>query len=89
MMKQDLSMQSINVVKERYEDWLLSLPGVVGVALSMSRRRTKDGLVDQPVIKVLVSSLKDLKTGSGSSSIPEALESVPVEVEEVGEFNAL
>lgn len=85
-MQQDQSLERVNEVKNRYEDQLLQLPGVVGVAVSAGGgQETEAG---RYVIKVLVSHGKNQGGGSGESPIPESLEGVPVEVEETGEFHA-
>lgn len=85
-MREDLLMQKANAVKERYENWLLSLPGVVGVMLSTRDRMTGAAEAGaEPVIKIMVSSLKDLKTGA----IPSELEGVRVEVEVTGKFRPM
>ena len=72
----DPMIQEVTQIQDRYTDWLLQIPGVVGTATTI----LPDG---QYAIKILTRYLgveKDLS---------ESLEGVPVVVEEVGDISAL
>lgn len=72
----DPTIQEVMQIQDRYTDWLLQIPGVVGTATTI----LPDG---QYAIKILTRYLgveKDLS---------EFLEGVPVVVEEVGDIRAL
>lgn len=72
----DPTIQEVTQIQDRYTDWLLQIPGVVGTATTM--------LPDsQYAIKILTRYLGMEK------ALPEFLESVPVVVEEVGDIRAL
>jgi hypothetical protein len=68
---------TIEQVKDRYTSNLMSIEGVVGVAIGLEQ--------DQPVIKVYVSAADgDLQT-----RVPRELEGYPVSIESTGEIRAL
>ena len=72
----DPTIQEVTQIQDRYTDWLLQIPGVVGTATTILPN-------DQYAIKILTRYLgveKDLS---------ESLEGVPVVVEEVGDIRAL
>ena len=72
----DPMIQEVMQIQDRYTDWLLQIPGVVGTATT----NTADG---QYAIKILTQYLGMEK------DLPESLEGVPVVVEEVGDIRAL
>jgi hypothetical protein len=69
-------IQEVTQIQDRYTDWLLQIPGVVGTATTI----LPDG---QYAVKILTRYLGMEK------ALPESLEDVPVVVEEVGEIRAL
>ena len=73
----DHGMEAALQVKARHDDFLLSLPAVVGHAVGFSRSGT--GTV---VIRVYVTK----QTPVLLRRVPASLEGVPIEVEEVGEI---
>lgn len=72
----DSTIQEVMQIQDRYTDWLLQIPGVVGTATTI----LPDG---QYAIKILTRYLGVEK------DLPESLEGVPVVVEEVGDIRAL
>jgi hypothetical protein len=72
----DSMIQEVTQIQDRYTDWLLQVPGVVGTATTI----LLDG---QYAIKILTQYLGVEK------DLPESLEGVPVVVEEVGDIRAL
>lgn len=72
----DPTIQEVTQIQDRYTDWLLQIPGVVGTATTI----LQDG---QYAIKILTRYLGVEK------DLPEFLEGVPVVVEEVGDISAL
>jgi len=72
----DPEIQRVSQVKDRYDDYLLNLPGVVGHGVALSQ----DGS-GRPVIVLF---LKDANVAVGS--LPSAIEGVSVETQVTGEF---
>ncbi|AEA47435.1 hypothetical protein [Archaeoglobus veneficus] len=71
-------MVSIDDIRSKYEEELLSIEGVVGVGIGEAADK-------KPCIKVYVVKIDEkLK-----KTIPSELEGFPVELEEVGEIKAL
>lgn len=85
-LENQVTIDRIQQVKEKHQDWLLAKPHVVGVGIGL---RHKDGMrtnqlalvvmVDQKVPRVLLSE-EDL--------IPSEIDGVPVDVKEVGSIKA-
>ncbi len=73
----DRGMASVEEVKKRHEAHLMKTPGVVGVGIGKSGKRT--------VIRVYVA--KD--SPKVRKAVPESLEDVPVEIVVSGPFKAL
>ena len=72
-----MSLGGVRQIKEKHEDWLLSLPGVVGVGIGKSPS-------GELCIRVYI------KRGMASSSdrIPNKLDGVGVIAQEVGDIVA-
>ena len=70
-------MASVEEVKKRHEARLMKTPGVVGVGIGWSGKRT--------VIRVYV----ERDSPKVRRAVPEALEDVPVEIVVSGPFKAL
>jgi hypothetical protein len=68
---------SIQAVQERHLDWLMCVPGVVGVGIGECD--------DTPCIKILASEL----TREIADQIPSMLDGYPVAVDIAGGFHAL
>lgn len=68
---------SIKEVKEKYQDQLMALPGVIGVGIG--------AVNNEHVIKVLVIK----QTKKLARKIPKELETYKVVIEETGEIRAL
>lgn len=75
---EEMEKTSIEDVRSRYDDQLLSQEGVVGVGTG----KTSTG---EPCIKVYVIE----KTPELEDTIPKELEGYTVEIEEIGEVKAL
>ncbi len=74
----DPELERVSQVKDRYDDYLLHLPGVVGHGVSLSQ----DGS-ERPVIMLF------LKDGNVAvENLPTTVEGVPVETQVTGEFRA-
>ena len=72
----DPELEHVSQVKDRYDDYLLNLPGVVGHGVSLSQ----DGS-GRPVIVLF---LKDSNVPVGN--LPTTIEDVSVETQVTGEF---
>jgi hypothetical protein len=72
----DPELERVSQVKDRYDDYLLSLPGVVGHGVSLSQ----DGS-GRPVIVLF---LRDSNVSTGN--LPSTIEDVSVETQVTGEF---
>jgi hypothetical protein len=72
----DSTIQEVTQIQDRYTDWLLQIPGVVGTGITI----LPDG---QYAIKILT------RYQGVEKDLPESLEGVPVVVEEVGDIRAL
>ena len=70
----------VKEIQKRYADELMALPNVTGVGIG-----EKDGA---HVIKVFVVRKVPLSTLSDSERIPDRLEGVPCDVEEIGVVSA-
>jgi virginiamycin B lyase len=73
-------VEAVSLVKDRYDDFLLSLPEAVGHGVSYSN--TGSGRV---VIRLFLKRMTD----AALRAAPTSLEGVPVEVEETGEYHAI
>jgi hypothetical protein len=72
----DPELERVSQVKDRYNDYLLHLPGVVGHGVSLSQDRS-----GRPVIMLF---LKDAHVPV--ENLPTTVEGVPVETQVTGEF---
>lgn len=73
------AIEAVTRVKERHENRLLSIPGVVGLGVGIS-----DRVSGQPVIEIYVKQATDALRGS----LPAALDGVQVKIVETGEIVA-
>ena len=67
---------TIETIKTKYEEKLMQLPNVIGVALGEKRGKR--------VIRVLVSNKVSKSSLHAEEMIPETLEGFEVDVEEIG-----
>ncbi len=73
------AVEIVNRVKERHEEAILELEGVVGIGIGLSKVAP-----EEPVIEIYVKKpAKEMK-----HVIPEMLEDVPVKIVETGEIVA-
>lgn len=70
-------MEEVAAIKERHEKELMALEDVVGLGVGVSSQ-------GQPCIVAFLRRL----TSELEARIPSTIEGVPVEIEEVGEFEA-
>ena len=70
----------VKEVKQRYADELMALPNVTGVGIG-----EKDGA---QVVKVFVVRKVPLSTLSERERVPDTLEGIPCDVEEIGVLSA-
>jgi len=76
----DPEVEAVSQVKDRYDDFLLNLPEVVGHGVSYSE--SGSGRV---VIRLFLRRITD----AARRAAPASLEGVPVEIEETGEYRAI
>ncbi len=70
----------VETVRQRHEDRLMRLPNVIGVGIG-----ERDGT---EIIKVFVTHKADQASLPPDEVIPDSLDGVPIEVEEIGEVKA-
>jgi hypothetical protein len=71
-------------VKARYEDHLLSQPGVLSVGVGLRQRGGK--LTDDVCIVVMVRDKSSIDNLPPDQVLPEQIEGVPVDVQESGDI---
>lgn len=76
----DPAVEFVSGVKDRYDDYLLHLPGAVGTGVAYAA----DGSG-----KVVIRLLLRARTEASVEAAPAELEGVPVEIEEVGDLSPL
>jgi hypothetical protein len=76
----DLRMAAASQVKDRYEDYLLGLPEVVGHGVGYARDGSR-----RPVIQLYLRKATD----QARQAAPASLEEIPIEIHETGEFQAI
>lgn len=74
-----VAVEAVTRVKERHENRLLSIPGVIGLGVGIS-----DRVAGQPVIEIYVKQVTDALR----ASLPTALDGVQVKIVETGEIVA-
>ena len=80
------TMDDVQSIKTRYEDALLSLPGVVGVGVGMRQRGGQ--WTDEVCIVVSVQNKRPEDVLDPTEIVPREIEGVPVDVLEVGELSS-
>lgn len=80
------TMDDVQAIKTRYEDALLSLPGVVGVGVGMRQRGGQ--WTDEVCIVVSVQNKRSEDVLDPTEILPREIEGVPVDVLEVGEVSS-
>ncbi len=71
---------SIDLVKKKYEEMLMNLPGVVGVGIGLKSKKK--------AIKVFVGRLPEERP-QPEQAIPKSLDGYEVDVEEIGTLECL
>jgi hypothetical protein len=74
---QSAEFRRLKSIQSRHEDEIMAIPGVVGIGIG---RGAADGLA----FKVLVA----VRTPAIEAAVPDDIEGVPVDVEEIGEIVA-
>ena len=72
----------IQEIKARYEDQLLAKANVIGVGVGL--RRKSGVTTDEPVLVVLVSHKVPKAQLAEGDFVPDRIEDVPVDVQEIG-----
>jgi len=81
-----VNFEKARVVKEKFETELLKLENVVGVGIGL---RKKDGIYTDEVALVVMVKKKVLEIELAQADlIPQELEGVEVDVQEIGEVRA-
>jgi len=80
------TMDDVQAIKARYEDALLSLPGVVGVGVGMRQRGGQ--WTDEVCIVVSVQNKRPADVLDPAEIVPHEIEGVPVDVLEVGDVTS-
>ncbi len=81
-----VNFEKARVVKEKFETELLKLENVVGVGIGL---RKKDGIYTDEVALVVMVKKKMLEIELAQADlIPQELEGVEVDVQEIGEVRA-
>jgi len=81
-----VNFEKARVVKEKFETELLKLENVVGVGIGL---RKKDGIYTDEVTLVVMVKKKVLEIELAQADlIPQELEGVEVDVQEIGEVRA-
>lgn len=78
--------QEVLMVKESHESELMGKSNVVGVGVGL--RKAAGQLTDEIAVVVMVSKKVDEDALDPNDRIPHLLDSVPVDVQEVGEISA-
>jgi hypothetical protein len=79
-------MARVDAVREKYEDWLLSLPHVVGVGVGYPVRNGE--MLDEVGLIVMVDEKVVEDVLGADDLIPRELDGVPVDVQTMGTFTA-
>ncbi len=74
------------VVKDAYQEALLTLPNVVGVGIGMQQKGGRP--TGEVALVVMVSHKVDANSLDAKDIIPAKIEGVPVDVQEVGTIRA-
>jgi hypothetical protein len=78
----DPRVERIQEIKARYEDELLAMANVIGVGVGLRR---KGGVTsEEPVLVVLVSHKFPRAQLAEKDLVPDRIEGVPVDVQEIG-----
>ncbi len=86
-MQQTQAIEQALKIKARYEKKLMKLANVVGVGVGL---RSKDNqFTDEVALVVNVSNKKPLTDLAPQDVIPDEIEGIPVDVQEVGQIKAL
>ena len=85
-MNTELDMSRIRAVKAKHERRLLRKRNVVGVGIGLRQRAGE--LTDEMVLTVMVSQKQSQSTLRPRDRIPDELDGVPVDVQEVGKIKA-
>ena len=78
----DPKVVRIQEIKARYEDELLAKANVIGVGVGL--RRKGDVTTEEPVLVVLVSHKVPKAQLAEADFVPDRIEDVPVDVQEIG-----
>jgi hypothetical protein len=73
-------MQKARLIKNKYEDQFLALPGVIGVGIAYV-----SGII---TLVILVTGTEKDEASFIGKSIPTEIEGLPVEVREIGQVQA-
>ena len=84
-MDQDEAMRRALRMQEKYGDWLMALPRVVGTAVGLRKRQGQ--YTDQVALVVMVERKLPLSEIAPGEAVPAELEGVPVDVLETGRFH--
>ncbi len=85
-MTQNQTIEQIKQVKTKYEQTLLKLANVVGLGIGF--KEENGALTEQIALVVNVSQKKAVVDLSPQDVIPSELDTIVVDVQEVGEFKA-
>jgi hypothetical protein len=80
------TMQRITRVQERWTDWLMQKPNVIGVGVGLQKRRGV--FLHQPCLVVLVSHKIPETQLQPEDRIPHEIEGILIDVQEAGMFAA-
>jgi len=80
------AFEQAKAVKQAHEQELLAKPNVVGVGVGLRQQQGK--FTDDVAIVVMVSQKKPSPQLKQEDVIPAEIDGVPVDVQEVGEFQA-
>lgn len=86
-MQEDLTLNRIRAVKDKYERDLMRKKNVVGVGIGLRERGGV--LTDETVLTVMVRQKEPRSVLRPWDVIPAELDGVPVDVKEVGTLRAL
>ena len=86
-MSKHIQITQIRAVKAKYEKRLLRKKNVVGVGIGLRERKGQQ--TEEMVLTVLVSQKEPPSTLRRRDRIPQELDGVPVDVQEVGQIKAL
>lgn len=82
----DAAMQHVQYVQQRYENYLLSKPHVVGVGVGYARRHGEQ--TPELAVVVMVDQKLPNELLPPADRLPSQLEGVRVDVQEMGQFSA-